>query len=74
MFKLLRSPEAAQCGSAMLVFITAAIIGHEAAVGMNPIQWAWATVSVLGSISVAVMVHVWPERAKASANPRDRRG
>ena len=74
MFKLLRSAEAAQYGSAALVFVTAEIIGHEAAVGMNSAQWAWGAVSVLGSISVAVMVHLRSAKAKAPANPRDRRG
>ena len=70
MLKLLRSPEAAQAGSAGLVFVTAAIIGHEAAVGMTVSQWAWSAVSVLGSIGVAVMVHVWPAKAPAPSRAR----
>lgn len=67
MFKFLHSPAAAQYGSAALVFVTAAIVGHQAAVGMNAVQWTGAAVSVLGSITVAVMVHVWPEKEKAPA-------
>jgi hypothetical protein len=72
MLKLLRSPAVAQYGSALLVFVTAAIVGHQAAVGMNVVQWTGAAVSILGSISVAVMVHVWPEEKKAPA--ADKRG
>ena len=68
MFRILRSPWAAECGSAALVFVTAAIVGREAAAGMNVHQWISAGVSVAGSITVAVMVHCWP--AKAKANPK----
>ena len=68
MFKLLRSAWAAECGSAALVFITAAIVGREAAAGMNINQWISAAVAVSGSITVAVMVHCWPARARAKAN------
>ena len=73
MFKMLRSPWVAECASAALVFITAAIIGREAAAGMNATQWAYAIVSVLGSISVAVMVHVWPDKPKARPVEKSRR-
>ncbi len=72
MLKLLNSPTLAQFGSAALVFATAAIVGHEAAIGMTTTQWIGAAVSVLGSISVAVMVHVWPEKQKAAANDKAR--
>ncbi|MFZ5718659.1 MAG: hypothetical protein ACOY5Y_04250 [Pseudomonadota bacterium] len=34
--------------------------GHYAAVGMNAVQWAGAAVAVLGSVTVAVAVRVWP--------------
>ncbi len=64
MFNWFRNAGPAEFGSALLVFITAAIVGHEAAVGMNQAQWIGAVVSVLGSISVAVMVHVWPSKTK----------
>ncbi len=66
MFKWIQTAGFAEYGSAALVFVTAAIIGHEAATGMTQGQWLAAAISVLGSISVAVMVHVWPAKAKAA--------
>ena len=72
MFNWFRNAGPAEFGSAILVFITAAIVGHEAAVGMNQVQWIGATVSVLGSISVAVMVHVWPAKPKDQTIRSDR--
>ena len=72
MLKFLRSPSLAQYGSAALVFITAALVGHEAAIGMNVIQWTGAVVSVTGSITVAVMVHVWPAKQKAMVSDKAR--
>ena len=65
MFKWILTAGLAEYGSAALVFVTAAIVGHEAAVGMNQSQWLAASVSILGSISVAVMVHMWPAKSKA---------
>lgn len=73
MFKWIQGAGLAEYGSAALVFVTAAIVGHEAAVGMNQVQWLGAAVSILGSISVAVMVHVWPEKPKATAVEKSRR-
>ena len=67
MFKWILTAGLAEYGSAALVFVTAAIVGHEAAAGMTQNQWLGAAVSVLGSISVAVMVHMWPSKAKAVA-------
>ncbi len=67
MLKWIQTAGFSEYGSAALVFVTAAIIGHEAAVGMSPNQWLAAAVSVLGSISVAVMVHMWPAKAKTAA-------
>ncbi len=64
MFKWIQTAGFAEYGSAALVFVTAAIIGHEAAAGMSPNQWLAAAISILGSISVAVMVHVWPAKPK----------
>jgi hypothetical protein len=58
-------------GSAALVFVSAAIVGHEAAVGMNQTQWIGAAAAVLGSISVAVMVHVWPAKARVDLKDAD---
>ena len=73
MFKWIQSAGFAEYGSAALVFVTAAIVGHEAAVGMNETQWLGAAVSILGSISVAVMVHVWPAKPKPSPVEKSRR-
>jgi hypothetical protein len=64
MLKWLQSAGYAEYGSAALVFISAGVVGHEAAVGMNQTQWLGAVAAVLGSITVAVMVHVWPDKAK----------
>jgi hypothetical protein len=73
MFKWIQNAGFAEYGSAALVFVSAAIVGHEAAVGMNQSQWLYAAVSVLGSISVAVMVHVWPAKPrKVDATPKGR--
>ena len=74
MFKWIQNAGLAEYGSAALVFISAAIVGHEAAVGMNQTQWLGAAVAVLGSISVAVMVHIWPAKpGKANAAQKSRR-
>jgi len=53
-------------GSAGLVFLSGAMTGHYAAIGMNTVQWAGAIAAVLGSVTVAVAVRVWPpESVKA---------
>lgn len=70
MLKWIQTAGLSEYGSAALVFVTAAIIGHEAAVGMTANQWLAASISVLGSIGVAVMVHMWPAKAKAAAARR----
>ena len=70
MFKWVLTAGWSEYGSAALVFVTAAIVGHEAAVGMSQSQWLAASVSVLGSISVAVMVHMWPAKPRAMAQKR----
>jgi hypothetical protein len=57
----------ADWGSAALVFLSGAMTGHYAAVGMEPVQWAGAIAAVLGSVTVAVAVRVWPAPAKAKA-------
>lgn len=50
-------------GSACLVFLSGAMTGHYAAIGMNAVQWAGAGTAVLGSVAVAVAVRVWPPKA-----------
>jgi hypothetical protein len=74
MFKWIQSAGVGEYGSAALVFVSAAIVGHEAAVGMNESQWLASAVAVLGSITVAVLVHVWPAKPrKAGAAQKSRR-
>jgi hypothetical protein len=68
---MISSKEMAEWGSAILVFATGALAGHYASLGMNPVQWAGAGAAVLGSVTVAVVVRVWPARAKASGGRRD---
>ena len=53
--------------SASMVVISGGLAGHYAAIGMTPIQWAGAATAVLGSVTVAVAVRIWPVRAKAGA-------
>ena len=49
-------------GSAGLVLLSGAMAGHYAAIGMSLVQWAGAAVAVLGSVTVAVAVRVWPAK------------
>jgi len=46
--------------SASLVIISGGLAGHYAAAGMTPVQWAGAAAAVLGSVTIAVAVRVWP--------------
>jgi uncharacterized membrane protein len=57
--------------SVALVVLSGALAGHYASVGMNLVQWAGAASAVLGSITVAVALRVWPASAKAKAPQRD---
>ena len=70
MLKWLQNGGLPEYGSAALVFVSAAIVGHEAAIGMNQSQWLGGATAVLGSITVAVLVHVWPDKSKAAAKTR----
>ena len=58
--------------SAGMVFISGGLAGHYASLGMSPIQWAGAVVAVLGSVTVAVTVRIWPTQAKAKIKANDR--
>ena len=58
-------------GSASLVIVSAAMAGHYIAEGMTLLQWAGALCAVLGSVTVAVAVRVWPAPAKAPQRLRD---
>jgi len=68
MFDMISKKDVAEWGSAGLVLLSGALAGHYAAVGMNPVQWAGAVTAVLGSVSVAVAVSVWPTKARAKAD------
>ena len=59
------SHETAEWLSASLVIICGGFAGHYASVGMNTLQWAGAITAVLGSITVAVSVRVWPAKQTA---------
>jgi hypothetical protein len=48
--------------SAGLVFLSGAMSGHYAAMGMTTVQWAGAAAAVLGSVTLAVAVRVWPPK------------
>jgi hypothetical protein len=53
----------ADWGSAGLVFLSGALSGHYAAMGMDAVQWAGSAAAVLGSVTLAVAVRVWPPKA-----------
>lgn len=57
--------------TAILVFISGAMAGHYASQGMTAIQVAGAVCAVLGSITVAVAVRVWPAPATVRAEQED---
>jgi hypothetical protein len=56
--------ELAKWAAAFLVVICGGMAGHYAALGMTPVQWAGALSAVLGSVTVAVALHVWPATQK----------
>jgi hypothetical protein len=68
---MITTKEMAEWGSALLVFASGGMAGHYASLGMTPVQWAGAAVAVLGSVTVAVAVRVWPTPVKAKAQQRD---
>ena len=57
--------EFAEWASVTLVILSGAMAGHYASIGMNLVQWAGAASAVLGSVTVAVAVRVWPAQARA---------
>ena len=67
MFNL--SPRAAQLAASVLVIIVSVMAGQFAAEGMNAVQWLGAALAVLGSITLAVLLRVWP--AEAPQRSRD---
>jgi len=67
---MISSKEAAEWGSATMVFASGAMAGHYASLGMTPVQWAGAAAAVLGSVTVAVVVRIWPAKARAASPSR----
>ena len=63
MFQQWRSQDAAKLASAILVILVSGLAGQFAAQGMNAIQWLGAILAVLGSVTLAVMIRVWPAPA-----------
>jgi hypothetical protein len=63
MVKRLRTLEAAQWASSIMVVLVSGLVGQFAAIGMNPMQWAGALLAMAGSIALAVMLRVWPAPA-----------
>jgi hypothetical protein len=64
---MINSNELIKWATAALVVICGGLAGHYAALGMTPIQWVGALCAVFGSVTVAVVIHVWPSPAKAKA-------
>lgn len=69
MFKNLDVNQITRWASAILVVVISGLAGQLAAHGMNAVQWLGAALAVLGSITLAVLVRVWP--AEAAAVRRD---
>jgi hypothetical protein len=64
---MISKKDLADWGSAGMVFVSGGMAGHYASLGMSPLQWAGAVIAVLGSVTVAVAVRVWPAPVKANA-------
>jgi len=65
------SPRAAQLASSVLVIVVSALAGQFAAHGMNAVQWLGAALAVLGSITLAVLLRVWPAETERARAKRD---
>lgn len=68
MLKTLVSPLAVEWSSAALVFVSGAVVGHQAQFGLSPAQWTGGVTAVLGSIVLAVMVRAWPSTSRKGAD------
>lgn len=60
MLRIFTSQPAIEWATASLVFLVALLAGHQAQLGMTLLQWAGAAAAILGSITLAVAVRVWP--------------
>ncbi len=70
MLRTLFSQKTAEMGTTALVLVSAALAGHQAALGMNQAQVMGAATAILGSVMAAVMVRIWPMPEKAPVRVR----
>jgi hypothetical protein len=54
------SQAGAEWATVILVIVSGASAGHYAAGGMTPMQMMGAITAVLGSVTAAVAVRIWP--------------
>ena len=73
MHKILLSPLAAEWSTGALVFVSGAVVGHQAQLGLSPVQWTGGVAAVLGSIALAVMVRAWPAASRSRIEGRQGR-
>jgi uncharacterized membrane protein len=71
MLNFIASAEALEWATGALVFIVAMFMGTCAAQGMNAVQWAGAAAAVLGSVTLAVLVRVWPAEARGRTQTQE---
>lgn len=71
MLKALFSQGMAEWATASLVFVSGVMAGRLIATGMTEIQAAGAFAAVLGSITAAVAVRVWPAPAPVKVRSDD---
>ncbi|MDB5430901.1 MAG: hypothetical protein JWP35_2017 [Caulobacter sp.] len=67
MLKRVNAIAAGEYTSAFAVVVVAAMTGARAAEGMSALQWAGGLAAVAGTVAWAVMVRVWPMRARSQA-------
>ncbi|MDP1875102.1 hypothetical protein [Phenylobacterium sp.] len=73
MLKGLFSQGMAEWGTASLVFVSGAMTGRLLATGMNESQALGALVAILGSLTAAIAVRIWPAADPVEArSSRDR--
>jgi hypothetical protein len=72
MFKALFSQGMAEWATASLVFLSGAMTGRLLATGMTETQALGAVLAVLGSLTAAVAVRVWPVEDPVEARARKR--
>jgi hypothetical protein len=63
------SQKAAEYGTGVLVFVSAGLAGHQAALGMTQAQLMGAATAILGSVMAAVMVRLWTDDGDGDRTP-----